>query len=89
MLENAIVPIIMTGMGNCHVYIDKDGDYQKALKIVHNAKVQRPSVCNAAETLLVHADVAEQYLPGIIKDLQDAGVEIRGCINSQRIVPWH
>jgi len=86
-LENAIVPIIMTGMGNCHVYIDKDGDYEKALKIVHNAKVQRPSVCNAAETLLVHTDVAEQYLPGIIKDLQDAGVEIRGCTNSQRIVP--
>ena len=86
-LENAIVPIIMTGMGNCHVYIDKDGDYEKALKIVHNAKVQRPSVCNAAETLLIHTDVAEQYLPGIIKDLQDAGVEIRGCTNSQRIVP--
>ncbi len=86
-LENAIVPIIMTGMGNCHVYIDKDGDYEKALKIVHNAKVQRPSVCNAAETLLVHTDVAEQYLPGIIRDLQDAGVEIRGCINSQRMVP--
>lgn len=86
-LENAIVPIIMTGMGNCHVYIDKDGDYEKAFKIVHNAKVQRPSVCNAAETLLVHKDVAEQYLPGIIKDLQDSGVEIRGCINSQRIVP--
>jgi glutamate-5-semialdehyde dehydrogenase len=86
-LENAIVPIIMTGMGNCHVYIDKDGDYEKALKIVHNAKVQRPSVCNAAETLLVHTDVAEQYLPGIIRDLQEAGVEIRGCNNSQRIVP--
>lgn len=86
-LENAIVPIIMTGMGNCHVYIDKDGDYEKALKIVHNAKVQRPSVCNAAETLLMHADVAEHFLPGIIKDLQDAGVEIRGCTNSQRIVP--
>jgi len=86
-LENAIVPIIMTGMGNCHVYIDKHGDYEKALKIVHNAKVQRPSVCNAAETLLVHADVAEQFLPGIIKDLMDSGVEIRGCTNSQRIVP--
>jgi glutamate-5-semialdehyde dehydrogenase len=86
-LANAIVPVIMTGMGNCHVYIDKSGDYEKALKIVHNAKVQRPSVCNAAETLLVHADVAEQFLPGIIKDLQEAGVEIRGCENSQRIVP--
>jgi len=86
-LENAIVPIIMTGMGNCHVYIDKDGDYNKALKIVHNAKVQRPSVCNAAETLLIHANVAQQFLPGIIKDLQDAGVEIRGCSKTQQIVP--
>jgi len=86
-LENAIVPIIMTGMGNCHVYIDKDGDYEKALKIVHNAKVQRPSVCNAAETLLMHKDVANQFLPGIIKDLQDSGVEIRGCEETQRIIP--
>lgn len=86
-LENAVVPIIMTGMGNCHVYIDKDGDYNKALKIVHNAKVQRPSVCNAAETLLVHKNVAEQFLPGIIKDLQDSGVEIRGCNKTQEIVP--
>jgi glutamate-5-semialdehyde dehydrogenase len=85
-LENAVVPIIMTGMGNCHVYIDKDGDYNKALKIVHNAKVQRPSVCNAAETLLVHKDVAEQFLPEIIKDLQDSGVEIRGCNKTQEIV---
>jgi len=86
-LENAIVPIIMTGMGNCHVYIDKDGDYEKAFRIVHNAKVQRPSVCNAAESLLVHKDVAEQFLPGIIKDLQDSGVEIRGCEETQKIVP--
>lgn len=86
-LENAIVPIIMTGMGNCHVYLDKDADYEKSFKIVHNAKVQRPSVCNAAETLLVHKDVAAQLLPGIIKDLQDSGVEIRGCEVTQKIVP--
>jgi len=86
-LENAIVPIIMTGMGNCHVYLDKDADYEKSLKIVHNAKVQRPSVCNAAETLLVHKDAAAQFLPGIIKDLQESGVEIRGCEETQKIVP--
>jgi glutamate-5-semialdehyde dehydrogenase len=85
-LENATVPVIMTGMGNCHVYIDQYGDYAKALPIVHNAKVQRPSVCNAAETLLVHKNVAEEFLPGIIADLQAAGVEIRGCETTRRIV---
>jgi glutamate-5-semialdehyde dehydrogenase len=86
-LDNATVPVIMTGMGNCHVYIDEYGDYDKALPIVYNAKVQRPSVCNAAETLLVHQAVAEQYLPGIIAKLQEAGVEIRGCERTRQIVP--
>jgi glutamate-5-semialdehyde dehydrogenase len=86
-LDNATVPVIMTGMGNCHVYIDEYGDYDKALSIVYNAKVQRPSVCNAAETLLVHQAVAEQYLPGIIAKLQEAGVEIRGCERTRQIVP--
>ena len=85
-LDNATVPVIMTGMGNCHVYIDEYGDYAKALPIVHNAKVQRPSVCNAAEKLLVHKNVAEEFLPGIIADLQAAGVEIRGCDRTRRIV---
>lgn len=86
-LENAIVPIIMTGMGNCHVYVDQEADYTKALQIINNAKVQRPSVCNAAETLLVHAKVAEAFLPGIIEDLQGAGVIIKGCSQTQQIVP--
>lgn len=86
-LENAIVPIIMTGMGNCHVYIDQDADLVKASRIVFNAKVQRPSVCNAAETLLVHAKVAATFLPPMIQELQDAGVEIRGCERSRQIVP--
>lgn len=86
-LDNATVPVIMTGMGNCHVYVDEYGDYEKALPIVINAKVQRPSVCNAAETLLVHQAVAQAYLPGIIKALQEAGVEIRGCEKTCRIVP--
>lgn len=84
--ENATVPIIMTGMGNCHVYVDEFADLDKAVKIVHNAKVQRPSVCNAAETLLVHKNVAEQFLPLVIGDLQEAGVEIRGCQRSREIV---
>jgi len=86
-LENAIVPIIMTGMGNCHVYVDEYADLNKAKPIVFNAKVQRPSVCNAAETLLVHRKVAEAFLPGMIGALQTAGVEIRGCEQTREIVP--
>lgn len=86
-LENAIVPIIMTGMGNCHVYIDEYADLSKGRKIVFNAKVQRPSVCNAAETLLVHEKVAAEFLPGMLMDLQAAGVEIRGCPQTLQIVP--
>lgn len=84
--ENASVPIIMTGMGNCHVYVDEFADLQKAVRIVHNAKVQRPSVCNAAETLLVHKAVAQQFLPLVIDDLQEAEVEIRGCARCREIV---
>jgi glutamate-5-semialdehyde dehydrogenase len=83
--ENASVPIIMTGMGNCHVYVDEFADLEKAVRIVHNAKVQRPSVCNAAETLLVHKTVAEKFLPLVINDLQEAGVEIRGCADCREI----
>lgn len=86
-LENAVVPIIMTGMGNCHVYVDQNADFSKAREIVHNAKVQRPSVCNAAETLLIHEKVAKEYLPEILSDLQSAGVKIRGCARSQQLVP--
>lgn len=84
--ENASVPVIMTGMGNCHVYVDEFADLDKALPIVHNAKVQRPSVCNAAETLLVHRAVAEQFLPPMLHDLAEAGVEIRGCEKTRKIV---
>ncbi|MDD3852484.1 MAG: glutamate-5-semialdehyde dehydrogenase [Syntrophomonadaceae bacterium] len=85
-MENASVPVIMTGMGNCHVYIDQYADLQKAAPIVMNAKVQRPSVCNAAEKLLVHEAVAEQFLPGMIKELRAAGVSIRGCKRTRKIV---
>lgn len=85
-LENASVPVIMTGMGNCHVYVDQYADLDKALPIILNAKVQRPSVCNAAETLLVHEQVADEFLPKAIAELQQAGVEIRGCQRTQQIV---
>ncbi|MBP8818877.1 MAG: glutamate-5-semialdehyde dehydrogenase [Syntrophomonadaceae bacterium] len=85
-MNNATVPYIMTGMGNCHVYIDEYADLNKAHPIVFNAKVQRPSVCNAAETLLVHAAVAQDFLPPMIKELEEAGVEIRACERSRNIV---
>ncbi|NLG32623.1 MAG: glutamate-5-semialdehyde dehydrogenase, partial [Syntrophomonadaceae bacterium] len=85
-MENAKVPVIMTGMGNCHVYVDEYADIDKATRIVFNAKVQRPSVCNAAETLLVHKKIAERFLPGMIQELQNAGVEIRGCQETRQIV---
>lgn len=86
-LENAVVPVIMTGMGNCHVYVDEFANLTKAGPIVMNAKVQRPSVCNAAETLLVHAAVAQRFIPGMVGELQAAGVEIRGCQVTRQLVP--
>ncbi len=85
-MENARVPYIMTGMGNCHVFVDQSADLEKARQIVFNAKVQRPSVCNAIETLLVHSEVAEDFLPLMMKELQEAGVELRGCARTIKIV---
>jgi glutamate-5-semialdehyde dehydrogenase len=82
-VENASVPVIMTGMGNCHVYVDEYADIKKAVPIVYNAKVQRPSVCNAAETLLVHTKVAPVFLPVMLPQLQQAGVQIRACERSR------
>lgn len=84
-VENSSVPVIETGTGNCHVYVDKDAELKMAEEIVFNAKVQRPSVCNAAETLLVHEDVADKFLPKILKRLKDAEVEIRGCARTRKI----
>src|SRR4051794_17315234 len=75
--EYATVPVIYAASGNCHVYVDASADLEKARAIALNAKVQRPGVCNAAETLLVHSDVAAEFLPGLVKDLGDAGVEMR------------
>ena len=76
--ENSAVPVIETGAGNCHIFVDASADFDMADRIVINAKTQRPSVCNAAEKLLVHEKVAAQYIPRIVKKLVDAGVEVRG-----------
>lgn len=76
--ENSFVPVIAHGEGNCHVYVDSSADLKRAEEIVFNAKVQRPSVCNAAEKLLVHEKIAQKFLPKIIKRLLAAGVQIRG-----------
>ncbi|HVC84609.1 MAG TPA: glutamate-5-semialdehyde dehydrogenase [Solirubrobacteraceae bacterium] len=78
LLAHATVPVIYAASGNCHVYVDAAADLEKAREIVLNAKVQRPGVCNAAETLLVHRDVAAAFLPGALLALHDAGVELRG-----------
>src|SRR3954451_6876740 len=75
--EVATVPVIYAASGNCHVYVDADADLDTAERIVVNAKTQRPGVCNAAETLLVHADVAAEFLPRALRVLGDAGVELR------------
>ena len=77
-VEESTVPVIETGVGNCHVYVDRAADLEMALDIVVNSKTQRTSVCNAAESLLVHADVAEAFLPRVVAALQDAGVTIHG-----------
>lgn len=76
--ENSAVPVIETGAGNCHIFVDASADFDMADRIVINAKTQRPSVCNAAEKLLVHEAVAAEYIPRIVKKLIDAGVEVRG-----------
>jgi glutamate-5-semialdehyde dehydrogenase len=76
--ENSAVPVIETGAGNCHIFVDESADLDMADPIVINAKTQRPSVCNAAEKLLVHERVAAEYVPRIVKKLIDAGVEVRG-----------
>ncbi|WP_169950806.1 glutamate-5-semialdehyde dehydrogenase [Microbispora sp. H11081] len=77
-VEESTVPVIETGVGNCHVYVDADADIDTALKILVNAKAQRPSVCNAAETLLVHAAIADEFVPRALTALKDAGVTVHG-----------
>ena len=85
-VENARVPVIETGVGVCHVYVDARADLDMAAQIIYNAKCSRPSVCNAAECLLVHADVADDFLPRAKALLDQKGVELRGCPRTAAIL---
>lgn len=84
-VNDSVVPVIETGVGNCHVYVDVAADLDKARAIAVNAKAHRPSVCNAAETLLVHRDIAEAFLPAAAEALRAAGVELVGDTEAQRL----
>jgi glutamate-5-semialdehyde dehydrogenase len=84
--RNSTVPVIAHGEGNCHIYVDNSAELAKAEEIVFNAKVQRPSVCNAAEKLLVHKDIAAKFLPRVVQRLRQAGVEIRGDTKTRSII---
>ncbi|MCK5694656.1 MAG: glutamate-5-semialdehyde dehydrogenase [Bacteroidales bacterium] len=86
-VQNSTVPVIETGVGNCHIYVDEAADLEKAVAIVYNAKTHRPGVCNAAESLLVHENVATDVLPTIGKSLKDGGVEIRGDRWTCELIP--
>ncbi len=91
-VKNSTVPVIETGVGNCHVYVDETADIDMAVNIIYNAKTSRPSVCNAIETILVHKNIAEKALPAIAAKLDEKKVEIRGCeqtksILGDRVVP--
>lgn len=85
-VENAKVPVIETGAGNCHVYVDESADIDMAANIIYNAKTSRPSVCNAIETVLVHKNIAEKALPVIKARLDEKNVQIRGCDETRRIL---
>ena len=86
-IEKSRIPVIETGTGNCHVYIEEDADLKKATPIIINSKCQRPGTCNAAEKLLVHSKIAKHYLPVVIAELRKNGVEVRGDEETRKIVP--
>lgn len=85
-VENATVPVIETGVGNCHIFVDESADLARAVDIVINAKTQRPAVCNAMETLLVHKNVASEFLPKLAKKLEVLEVEMRGCPVTESLI---
>lgn len=86
-VENAKVPVIETGAGNCHIYIDESADMDMAVKVAMNAKCSRPSVCNAVETILVHAAVAAKFLPAFAKEAEPYKLEMRGCPRTRVLIP--
>ncbi|MDR3289434.1 MAG: glutamate-5-semialdehyde dehydrogenase [Peptococcaceae bacterium] len=87
-VQNATVPVIETGTGVCHAYVDREGDFDKAIPIIINGKTQKPSVCNALETLLVDEQIAAAFLPLIGEELKKHGVEIRGCPQTCTLLPY-
>ena len=87
-VKNSTVSVIQTGVGNCHIFVDESADIKKAVDITINAKVQRPGVCNACETLLVHKNIAEKFLPEVCEKLNKNKVEIRGDEYVKKIVPY-
>ncbi len=86
-VDNATVPVIETGAGNCHIFIDSTADIELGVKVALNAKMSRPSVCNAVETMLVHEAVAENFLPAFVSALEGKALEIRGCERTKAIIP--
>ena len=85
--ENSLIPVIETGAGNCHIFVNWDADLDMATRIIVNAKVQRPAVCNAVRKVLVHSKIAEKYLPQLVNTLRKYNVVIKGCERSRTIVP--
>lgn len=85
--ENATVPVIETGAGNCHIYIDDSADVEMALNVSINAKCSRPSVCNAVETMLVHASIAPKFLPAFAKRSEEYALKIKGCAKTRVLIP--
>ena len=85
--ENSRIPVVYHYKGVCHTFVDRDADLDMAWDISFNAKVQRPGVCNAMETLLVHADIAQAFLPEMARRFREAGVELRGCSRARELVP--
>ncbi len=86
-VDNATVPVIETGAGNCHIYIDATADHDLGVNVAINAKMSRPSVCNAVETMLIHESEAAEFLPKFVSALGEKSLEIRGCEKTQKIIP--
>jgi len=86
-MDHSRIPVIKHYKGVCHIFVDESADLEKSIRVCLNAKVQRPGVCNAMETLLVHEKVAKQFLPKVAEALQQEGVELRGCPKTRKILP--
>ncbi|OAA31559.1 gamma-glutamyl phosphate reductase [Kosmotoga arenicorallina S304] len=85
-VENSSVPVLETGVGNCHIFVDETANIEKSIEIIDNAKTQRPGTCNAVETVLVHKNIAQKLLPALARRLNSKGVEIRGCETTRKFI---